>query len=687
MKRIFTFFLFLLFNYASVDAQYYMIDDSKAKSNPGGLNKDNEYPSGGGLPTGWTSVLTYGAIPKWSTNKTIPFAFKFNGVTSTSYKVSNSGVLTFDVASTKIPDFERVTLPSETVPNRSVCILGLGGIGTNDIVFSKTFGTAPNRQHWLFFTSYGYGGTTISDGTNYCYWSIVLEETTNNIYIVDQRSNGYENANFVSLGVQIDSANAIVVPGSPEYASTVGFDASPANNAYFSFIPGTQPKYDISMLSISTSQYQVAGDVTVTSVFRNLGSETITDLEFNYVSDLGTPVAQNVTGLNIEPFATTTLSHNVPLNLATGTHLLEAFMDRLNKVNVDSRPNNDRASKSIFVMAKFEQRLPLFEIFSSSTCTPCTGANANYKSITDLKDRTTYVDIKYQQDFPGTGDPYRTTESVSRRGYYAINSIPRTEINGGWDGNGNSFTETLFDDAAKIPAFYTLGGNYTYNESDKSFKANVRFSPLFDDPGSKLYVAILEHVTYFNAKSNGETEFHNVMKKMLPTEAGTVLTKRGVLAVDSLSFSYKFNGQYRLPSDGAAGNIINLATEHSVEDFNNLYVIAWIQGNDKQVYQAANLVKSTTVGIKDNFASFENVEVFPNPSSDNIKISVNVKESNTILSTIVDGSGNIVRSKSSKLGAGQNTIEYNIKDLPQGSYNIMLFDEKSNSSVQGFVKI
>ena len=168
-------------------------------------------------------------------------------------------------------------------------------------------------------------------------------------------------------------------------------------------------------LQLTTSQYQVAGDVTVTSVFRNLGTETITDLEFNYVSDLGTPVAQNVTGLNIAPFATATLSHNVPLNLATGTHLVEAYMDRLNKVNVDSRPNNDRASKSIFVMAKFEQRLPLFEIFSSSTCGPCTPANANYKSITDLKDNTKYVDIKYQQDFPGTGDPYRTTESVNRR--------------------------------------------------------------------------------------------------------------------------------------------------------------------------------------------------------------------------------------------------------------------------------
>jgi hypothetical protein len=177
------------------------------------------------------------------------------------------------------------------------------------------------------------------------------------------------------------------------------------------------------------------------------------------------------------------------------------------------------------------------------------------------------------------------------------------------------------------------------------------------------------------------------MKKMLPTEAGTVLTKRGVLAQDSLSFSYKFNGQYRLPTDGAAGNIINLATEHSVEDFNNLYVIAWIQGNDKQVYQAANLVKSTTVGVNDNFASFENVEVFPNPSSDIVKISVNVKETNTILSTIIDGTGNVVRSKASKLASGQNTIEYNIKDLPQGSYNIMIFDEKNNSSVQGFVKI
>merc|ERR1711974_64907 len=95
------------------------------------------------------------------------------------------------------------------------------------------------------------------------------------------------------------------------------------------------------------------------------------------------------------------------------------------------------------------------------TCAPCRPGNENYHSIVDNLDKDSYVSIKYQQNFPGTGDPYATAESIARRGYYSINSIPRMEANGGWDQNATSFTNNLHNQFSELPAVATMDGEYT----------------------------------------------------------------------------------------------------------------------------------------------------------------------------------------------------------------------------------
>jgi hypothetical protein len=65
----------------------------------------------------------------------------------------------------------------------SVCVWGLQ-MKAGDNIISKTFGTAPNRQHWIQFNSCSEANLQ----SGWTYWSIVLEETSNKIYIVDQRT-------------------------------------------------------------------------------------------------------------------------------------------------------------------------------------------------------------------------------------------------------------------------------------------------------------------------------------------------------------------------------------------------------------------------------------------------------------------------------------------------------------------
>lgn len=208
-----------------------------ANANPGGLNADPEYPVGGGIAAGWTTIQAMSATPVWSVVQTIPFTFSFNGSPVTQFKVSTSGILTFDIAASSCPSYTKSTLPDATIPNQSVCIWGLAALGANDNIVTKTFGTAPNRQLWIQFSSYGYG-SVLSDGSNFCYWSIVLDETTNKIHIVDNRTGGYATTKQVSAGIQINSTSAYMVATSPNLNALSTTDPAPADNSYYTFIPG-----------------------------------------------------------------------------------------------------------------------------------------------------------------------------------------------------------------------------------------------------------------------------------------------------------------------------------------------------------------------------------------------------------------------------------------------------------------
>lgn len=678
------FFILLMLVSGVAFSQYWLIPNPNAGANPGNLNADAEYPSGGGLPAGWTIILpASNTSPTWSAAQTLPFNFSFNGNAVTQFKVSSSGILTFDVATgLAAPSYTFSPLPNASIPDNSVCLWGLGGIGTNDNVITKTFGTAPNRQFWIQFSSYGYG-TTASDGSNFTYWSIVLEETTNNIHLVDNRTGGYAGTASVMAGIQINSTTSFNVQ-TTALNSLAGTDPSPADNSYYTFVSGNQPAFDMTATEITTNQYQAMGNVTCAGKIRNLGSTTITSLDINYKIDGGATVTSSLSGLNISSLASYSFSHPTAWNASIGNHTMEVWASNLNGSNPDANTSNDIKSKSIQVMSENVTRIPFFEIFTSSTCGPCKPGNENFHAIIDSIPENEFAYLKYQQDFPGTGDPYCTAETKNRRSnYYGINSIPRMEIDGGWDDNASNFTVPLYDAAKAKPAQYKMAGHYVQNNNN--FTATVSFSPLINTSGAKLYMVIYEKHTKLNVKSNGETDFYNVVKKMLPNETGSNVPTVAIGSWDSLTLSYTFNGNYRLPQDGQTANIINLATEHSVEYFFNMGMIAWIQAPDKSVLQACHLTSNIPAGTQDIKNTIDQVGVFPNPASKISTVEFMLDHAQEILYTLVDVQGNAISTKSIKATPGKNSFNLDVQNLADGMYHLMMFDEKGNSHVEQII--
>ncbi len=659
MKKI-TILVLLFLNIAFSYGQYYYIPHISAGQNPGGLNNDGEYPVGSGLPADWTLVQGPGSSAAWSAQATLPFPFTFNGNVVNNYFVSNSGVLTFASSVGVAPSFTNTAIPSSSIPDNSLCVWGVQGIGSNDNIVSKVFGTAPNRQFWILFSSY-----TGDNTSSWQYWSFVLEESTNKIYIVDQRFSG--TASTLTVGIQINSTTAFQVAGSPSLACLAGANATPADNTYYEFIPGTLPTHDIWMKSLNI--YPIApiatAPFTVTGLLTNLGSETVNSMNINYNINGGSPLTFNVTGLSLNTYANYTYTHPQSWTpAAIGLYTLKVWASNING-NPDQNNANDTVTLLVNVVNQIVQRLPMHESFTSSTCAPCVAGNQNL-ATQFAANPGKWVCLKYQMSWPGNGDPYYTAEGGDRRTFYGVNSVPQLWVDGGLGINTSSYTSAQLNARYNVPSFVNLSANYTI--SGNTVDMNININPVADIQSNnlKMQVAIFEYTTHNNTGTNGETEFKYVMKKMVPDAMGTSLAPLVAGTNVTQSLTYTFQGIYRLPPNALSP--INNAIENSVEEFGDLGVVVWLQDQTtKEIFQscyATILVGTTEIGNPDGIIS-----IFPNPAKTEVNVHYFLAEEASVSVDIYSMMGQKVSSvENIRTASGSHYQVFDTQNLTNGIY-------------------
>src|SRR5688572_1581361 len=654
--------------FSAAQAQYYYVPYSGG--NPRGLNQEMEAQNSTSS-NGWSTIFAGSAVtvntPTWTAVQTLPFAFSLGGTPVTSYKVSNTGVLTFTTTATAVPAVNNVAIPSTDIPDNSILAWGIQATA-GDFIITKTFGTAPNRQHWIQFNSFSQNGNS---GQGVTYWSIVLEETTNEVHIVDQYSaEAVAGAYPVSMtaGIQLNSTTAVQVAGSPNLNSTLMNTSTQAaaDNAYYTFTPGTQPAYDLTVNSVTNQLYPILGNApfNITGVIRNLGSATVTSFTLNYKINGGATVSAPIT-TNISPLTTYQFSHPTTWTpAAAGTYTIEVWATDINGTNADGKPANDKGSKTVYVVQFTTQRTVLHEVFTSSTCPPCKPGNANLRNIT-VANPGKSIDIKYQQDFPGAGnDQYQSAQSINRRGYYEVNSIPRMEVDGGWDGNANSYSTPLLNSFRNKPAIVSISGTHTL--VGRTLTAQAIIDPMGNAiPSTNLvaHMVITEKRTVRNIRTNGETEFFDVMKKMLPNENGAPVAALTGTPV-TLTQTYTFP----TPAPIIAPKGI---FPDSVENFNNLDITIFLQDKvTKEVFQASRSVWTNAPTGVAEYTLASAVNLYPNPATNrDIKLDLNLQTAEDVQITVVNAIGQVVSQvNKGKLASGNNTLSLDLNGQKKGIY-------------------
>ncbi len=236
-------------------------------------------------------------------------------------------------------------------------------------------------------------------------------------------------------------------------------------------------------------------------------------------------------------------------------------------------------------------RRVMHEVFTGSTCGPCFEADATLEGVL-YENAGRYAVLKYQVG----SDPYVSSEGVSRRMYYlpgkSSYSIPYVHADGrnGFHpseiNDDAGYQQSDFDGFAEVPALIELSTDISVEGQTVNWKVDVL--PLSDIASEDLvlHIGIAEGVTYNNIGTNGQTEFHHVMKKMVPDEDGQSIQALVRGSAISLEGAYTFQGEYA--EDAAYGNEVQHDVEHTVEEFDDLGLVVWIQDETTwEVYQSA----------------------------------------------------------------------------------------------------
>lgn len=288
---------------------------------------------------------------------------------------------------------------------------------------------------------------------------------------------------------------------------------------------------------------------------------------------------------------------------------------------------------------------------------------------------TKLVKINYHVGFP-QADPFNQDNQAdpsSRALYYNVESTPIARLDGGHAPFSASqpfsqWGEAWYDEQTLKLANSRITPNPVVNP-DGSISINVDVEAIsIDLPDSTiLQVAVVEKsVTALpTVKSNmirtGETVFEFVLKKLLPSAAGTRFGQP-LVAGNSRNFT---------------GFTWTPEPSRLYPDTDDLAVIAFVQNEaTKEVYQAEIVDVGTdpplVTGLGDIAAT--SIEVYPNPANKEFVIKLPAPTMQSISVDLIDQVGKTVQDAAFSIGDREQTL--NIEEHAAGIYILQLRDSK-----------
>ena len=424
-------------------------------------------------------------------------------------------------------------------------------------------------------------------------------------------------------------------------------------------------EHDLAIAMVDLPTYmKTNSSQTLNVYFYNNGASEITSFDLTYQADGEEAQTMTVTNPNVAYCSYGLVAHSIPwVPTKTGNRTITFTISNINGVDAtDANPDDNTASASVVVWDETVATdiHPLYEAFTASTCYPCYvyGEQYGLNAILDKEVKNNgLVLLKYQMNWPGSGDPYYNTDGGIRRTYYGVSGVPAAYGNGTVYEIANAINNQGVSDLYDAPAFFSIE-NATYSVEGTTVTVNATIKPISiptDLTNSKVQVAVFENVTTGNVGSNGETEFHHVVHKMIPNGNGTALTAISEGSEQQITLTADMSSTY-------------------TEEMDDLGVAIFVQDNNtKQVFQACYATKGSSTGVEEDNDGNGITSIYPNPTADFAHIEYAVNGNQEVSFSLFDEAGNEVYARN--LGTQANgfyTHNIDIKALASGQYFMRL---------------
>jgi len=368
------------------------------------------------------------------------------------------------------------------------------------------------------------------------------------------------------------------------------------------------PSTELSVEKVNMPSVAVAGERSIAFTVRNNGVDTVKNFNVKYIiDDTDTSIVDSLKNLAIAFNEKLSLTHKIDYDFTDAKeYKVKVLISNVN-ADADEKAENNTDSTKFQVVFSYIQKKALHEVLTASTCPPCATANPVLDGVVYNNNEDKATLVKYQVNWPGSGDPYydATTAGV-RVSYYSVTGVPTFKINGINTEDGATYTQVKLNNYTTETANSEITG--TASITGTKISLNVDFTSRTQIKGTQLKArfAVIETKTTDNKGTNGEKEFHHVVMSMLPDAEGYALS------------SFISNGQIQKVQ-------LNKDLKNTfIEGCTDLQLVAWLQDDStKEVYQSAYIpitfnrsTMDSAIALFDTVSITENSKVlFDNKSS------------------------------------------------------------------------
>lgn len=639
-----------------------------------------------------------------SAARSIPFAFTFYGQTVNSYRASDNGYITFDVATqtTSNANNNSYTLPDATAPTNAIFgfwddhELNAAAAGTVDLLHAYTVGDPGDRVHVIAWRSVSRVGLA----PNYfSYFAIRLYEsgpTSFDVVTQYMGRQGMPGALTATIGCQ----NGAGTDGTSFTGSPI-IDYEQANRLstakVYAFKTGTRASDAISMpkgwylpMIMGISQ---AEDIEHRVI--NNGSNSITSLSIGYRVNGG--MTQSYTPTLAQPVLTNEVyafTHGTPFTSALGENDIELWIQAVNGTNL---VNPDTLYEDPFVYEGINAPVKkvLMEEFSTAPCQFCPDAVGVIEQIENSFGDKAII----AQHHAGFSTDAMTIPEHSIYASFFASGAPTAAFDRQYDTNdGFGLSRSVWGGrVATLSTQYfspaTVDVETYYNAGSRQVTADVQLD--FNDGARKdtrLTVWVLEDSVIGNGQGYDQVNFYNtqaghpffgagnpivgyahrhVVREVITGTWGDLLSQ---VPTKGSSITESFNFTLAANYDASKVSIVAFLHYYNEDpDDPSQYVDEFeILNADKQH------LAERGVGIEENLvAEGFSAWVAPNPANAQARVHFEVNEQTNLKIELIDLMGKTVGNlANNSFFAGAHDVQFDVSELASGVYFVRFQSEQ-----------